>query len=110
MVILPTLLCCADLTPLCGSAGTPAHFHTQNHESRHTAAHLHLVQNGRKLSVHLTHGHIPQEVHPLVAEVHVLVGCQINSTDIGVGGEETCLAALGRAIDILHQGQDLRDE
>ena len=105
MVTPPMLHYCAGLTPLCGSAGTLTHIYTQTREDEHTAAHLHPVQDGRKLSVHLTHGQIPQKVDPLVAEVHVLIGCQINSADMGVGGEETCLAALGRAINILHQGQ-----
>ena len=61
------------------------------------------MQDGRKFSVHLTDSRIPQKIHPLIAEVHVIVSDQVDGLYIGVGGEETCLALLSRAINVLQQ-------
>ncbi len=64
-------------------------------------AHLSSVHQGCKLPVHLADCYITQEVHPLVAEVRLLVSRDIHAIDARVGGEEACWAMAARTIQSL---------
>ena len=67
-------------------------------------AHLSSVHQGCELPVHLAGCYVPQEVHPLVAEVHLLVRRYIYAIDAWVGGEEACWAMAARTIPSLRMG------
>jgi hypothetical protein len=50
------------------------------------------MYNAVEFAINLSKGGITMEVDPHIAEIHGLVGIQINVTDVGVGWKEARLA------------------
>ena len=68
-------------------------------------SHLGSVHQGCKLPIHLPDRNVPQEVHPLVAEVYLLVSCYIYALETWVGREEARGAMAARFVQTLQSKQ-----